>query len=346
MANNEKVSQLVELFASDFQSNDVFLITDTSQKESKKVELGQLLLFIESSGSFQSYHSVLADTASYISVNNINGIIPFSTNSSQSISSSWASSSISSSYSGTSSYASTASFILGASSITIVPTASFLQYQGFPNGTASYALQSSLASDASTAYNLFYNGVTPNGTASYAMFSSASISSSYATTSSYSTTSSYVVTSSYSTNSSSSIIAQTASFVSIGGLGPTFIIPISIFNENVNYNTQIIKKQFSCIPYVPSGTKAVILDAQVSIPTGATTEQYTVTINISNVAGGTPYYVLSSCTATGNASISNLVTSGTQGSFPINVLGNLWYSITANAVSPNASVTIRLIGYY
>ena len=191
MANNERVSQLIGLSASDLQTEDILLITDMSQKESKKLELGQMLLFIESSGSFIAYTSLQADTASYISVNNIDGIVPVALVASQSISASFATRAMSSSYATNTSTSSYSAFC--NISITNSDTASYLKYSGNPNGTASYALNA-LASDVSTnSQFLIYTGGN-NGTSSYAINAR---SSSYAVTSSYAVISSYAESASY-----------------------------------------------------------------------------------------------------------------------------------------------------
>lgn len=166
MANNERVSQLIELFAADLKSEDIFLVTDMSQRESKKLELGQLLLFFENSGSFNAFNATNADTASYVAAGNVDGVVAAANVASQSISSSWAFRAISSSYADD---ASTASYATWCATSTVnADTASFLKYLGTPNGTASYAVRGALADNASSAFSLFYNG-TPNGTASWAI---------------------------------------------------------------------------------------------------------------------------------------------------------------------------------
>ena len=185
MVNNKKVSQLTILGASDVQSNDVLLVTDTSQKESKQLAVGDLLLFVENSGSFSAYHSVTADSASYVQSTNIHGVISFANNSSQSISSSYSSLAESSSYSVVADTASYSQFCVTTTSNT--DTASFLKYLGTPNGTASYSIKSNLSDVSTTASFLFYNG-NPNGTSSVSIsssFSNKSTSASFANNSNY-----------------------------------------------------------------------------------------------------------------------------------------------------------------
>lgn len=174
MANNERVSQLIELFATDLQSDDLFLVTDMSQRESKKLEMGQLLLFIESSGSFNAYSSVQASSASYVRASDIDGTVTSASFSDKSHLSDLATSATNAT---SASYALTASAL--SNNISSVATASFLQYSGVPNGTSSYALSAGSAVIATSAVNatnttnLIYTGVA-NGTASYAISSSVS----------------------------------------------------------------------------------------------------------------------------------------------------------------------------
>lgn len=338
MATNERVSQLIELFATDIQSEDLLLITDMSQRESKKLEIGQLLFFIENSGSFDAFNSAHADTASYILSTNIDGNISFALNASNSISSSISSKAISSSYTQTASYALVGQ-TMTAVSASIANTASFLQYSGFNNGTSSYSFNSNIAANASTAFNLFYNGI-PNGTASWAVTASKALNStsaSYTSTSNTSTSASYASASSVSTTSSFAVtsnIAQTASYVQTGGFGPTFIAPIIISSTNITvpYTT------FDCSPYVPIGTKVVLLDGW-AINGNTNTPGF---INIRTSPSGSTYVL----TAYYSAGSDDVVASGAQGVFPIFSAGpvlSFQYAFTQPA---DGGTTLRLIGYY
>ncbi len=159
--SNERVSQLVELSATEVSSQDLLLVTDMSQKESKKLKVGQLLSYVEISGSFDIDHSTNADTASYILGSNVSGPVSSSLSSSVSISSSY------SNISNTSSYAKTASVTLSCTAIN-ADTASYLRYTGVENGSASYSLRSQLTDFASSSFFLAYSGQ-PNGTASWAV---------------------------------------------------------------------------------------------------------------------------------------------------------------------------------
>lgn len=335
MATNERVSQLLELFATDIQSDDLLLITDMSQRESKKLEVGQLLLFIENSGSFDAFNAAHADTASYILSTNIAGIINFALNTSNSLFASV------SDFATSSSYTQTASFALVGQTMHAqdADTASFLQYSGFNNGTASYSLNSNVAANASTAFNLFYNGI-PNGTASWAVTASKALNSttaSFALTTLVSVTSSYALTSSVSITSSfasASNIAQTASFVQTGGFGPTFIAPIVIATTTatVPFTT------FNCAPFVPVGTKVVLLDGW-AINGNTNTPGF---INIRATPSGSTYVL----TAYYSAGAADAVASGAQGVFPIFSVGPILSFQYAFTQPADGGTTLRLIGYY
>lgn len=163
---NEKVSRLVEITAAEVMPNDLFYVVDTSARESKKMQASQLAFYLNASGSLFAIHAINSDTASYVAGSNVFGVVASSSLANlalNAISSSWASSSLSSSHAITSSF----SLISGNGN---AETASFLKYQGFPNGTASFALTASLVINSLTASFIQYIGV-PNGTASYAITS-------------------------------------------------------------------------------------------------------------------------------------------------------------------------------
>ena len=333
-SNNEKVSDLIELDAPEIQPNDVFLVTDMSQLESKKLPVGQLLTYIESSGSFSAYYSSQAGTASYVLASNVAGIIPLATNSSQSISSSW------SAFSNTSSYSMTAisSSWASSASVATVNTASYLLYSGTPNGTASYAVSSSAANIANIAQNagfLIYNAGSNNGTAAYAISSSISNSSSYSITSSYANTSLYSITSSISN------VAITSSFYNGPrfGFGPTFTTPSIILGPN--YTSPISFQQIGCVSsnLVPSGTKVVILDAWVINPNSTTVGYVFVSTSSLGLNLSQGYVLLAYATVQ--------AATNAQGSFPLDPNGNLCFSVTqGTAGGASNGITIRLIGYY
>ncbi len=226
---NKRLSELNELAAVDIQSDDLFLTTDISSLESKKLRGLSIKDYVLGFGHITASitNAFLANTASYIDPNSV-GLIKsssFSITSSFSSTGNWAKNSDtasyitanhisgsvpSSSYSNTASYVlyqygngrienaqtasyvnqsatasylylipgtsnGTASFAVSASYFSGTPvssaTASYLRYQGFPNGTASYALD---VNPAITASYLLLNSGQINGTASYAMASKTS----------------------------------------------------------------------------------------------------------------------------------------------------------------------------
>jgi hypothetical protein len=269
MANNERVSQLVQLLASEIQSNDVFLVTDTSQHQSKQLQVAQLLQYIESSGSFNAYHATVADTASYVQSTNIDGIVAEASLSTQSLSASNAAFAISSSLAQLALTASYSNFCV--TSTVFSQTSSFLSYSGVPNGTASYAINAGIAATANTALNLFYNG-TANGTASFAITASNAItassaitasnavSASFATSTPNANLASFAISASFASNTNIAYNANTASYVTQTSRGPFFISPVIIASSTNTVPWQI----YDATPYVPSGTQVIILDAFAS----------------------------------------------------------------------------------
>jgi len=163
--SNKRVSQLVELTAGEVSSNDLLLIVDSSARESKKLQAGQLLSYIVASGSFNATTATTAATASYIDPNNV-GLIP---SASHGITSRTASFALTTPLATTASFAVTASFVIGAATPGLATSASFLVFTpGTSNGTASFAMTASTARNAFSSSFLIYTG-TGNGTASYAI---------------------------------------------------------------------------------------------------------------------------------------------------------------------------------
>ena len=317
MANNERVSQLLELFEVELQPNDIFLMTDTSQHESKKLEVGQLLLFIENNGTFYAYHAITADTASYVASSNIDGIVGVAAIASSSISASWAQNAV-------------------AANITNAQTASYLLYSP-TNGTASYAINANTANTASLASKLFFNGQ-PNGTSSWSQTASVSISSSIASASWASVSSSFAQSASW---ASSSVVAQTASFftnqASFIYRGPTFITPVQFYNSTSDTGGWAT---FDCTLYVPAGTQTVILDYWVqSANTNTLAFIYVRANSLSS------QYVLGSFLSAGGG---DNVSVGGQGSVPLDqtALPTLTFQYNVTEASEHAGTNIRLIGYY
>jgi len=187
-ANNEKVSQMVSLTAGEVASNDLFMIVDSSARESKKISISDFIAY--ATGSF-SAHALLADTASYVQGVNVVGAVATSSYSQTSISASHANNS------DNANNAITASFALNGgtsgSSGTTLNTGSTYPITASAAISSSYAVISAISIITE---NLQYTGV-DNGTASYALsasnvihsdsssFSFTSVSSSLAQSSSY-----------------------------------------------------------------------------------------------------------------------------------------------------------------
>ncbi len=232
---NERVSQLIQLLESEIQPNDVFLVTDTSQKESKQLQMGDVVTYVQTNGTFNAVNASFASTASYIKASNIDGLEVSNIVASQSISSSYSAYSLSSSHSNISDTASFASF--SVQSMVSAQTASYLYYDGVDfNGTSSYAVNAGTSNISTQSLNLYYDGINPNGTSSYAVnagTSEFSISSSYSPQSDNATNASYSLltlfssaslssswtsqslSSSYSLSSSVAFLGITASYINV-----------------------------------------------------------------------------------------------------------------------------------
>ena len=199
---NRRVSELNELLNTQVAASDLFLITDVSAVESKKIRASELQTYaLNGTASY----SLRSGTSSYSLFSLSSSYSPATVSASYALSASYAdwaktasyvlsaSYALSSSYSSMSFWAITASYALTSSVQLVISSgladyaysASYLIYvPGFNNGTSSAAISSSWARMASTASYLLYSGV-PNGTASYALTASQATSSSYAKTASF-----------------------------------------------------------------------------------------------------------------------------------------------------------------
>ena len=241
--SNKRVSELVPLTWADIAVNDLFLISDVSVIQSKKISVEDLLNYVNIDGNIISAsHAIHADTASYLDTTDLFVSGAFNcVSSSYAKTASWAYWAFTSSYITasnidgivpTSSYSKTASYLLftpfidngtafhaiSASFVTTAASASHLNYSGnpdgtgTPNGTASFAITASFAFRTPTASFLYYDGVNPNGTASYAVNSNMAV---------YSSTASFLYydltnpngTASYAINSNDSVNSKTASYL-------------------------------------------------------------------------------------------------------------------------------------
>jgi Leucine-rich repeat (LRR) protein len=164
---NKTVVQLVELTSDEVVPQDLLYIVDVDANESKKIQVSQFGLWLNASGSVYAVRAILADTASYILGSNVFGSVNSSSYALLASTSSFAQFVSQSLSAISSSYALTASFSMngGGSGSN---TASYLLYQGVPNGTSSYALNAATAdTSTATSFLLYFGG--NNGTASYAI---------------------------------------------------------------------------------------------------------------------------------------------------------------------------------
>jgi hypothetical protein len=168
---NKRLSELNELQAIELQPDDLTLTTDVSVLESKKLRFQTLKNWILSNpGDITASRAYNADSSSYLiyTVGRPNGTASFSISSSYVLSASWANISNISIYADTASYVDGSDVNGSVSNATNALTASHLLYQGYYNGSASYALTASYVENARSSSYIWYTGI-PNGTASYAL---------------------------------------------------------------------------------------------------------------------------------------------------------------------------------
>jgi hypothetical protein len=318
---NERVSQLTAIVASEMSPDDLFLVTDTSARESKRLSAEQLLLFVEASGSFDVLHATNADTASYVLGSNVHGLV---TSASHAL------------YSDSGSYALQANRSLTASyADNVTPqsdSASFLRYTGAANGTASYALISNLTQNARTSSFLIYVPGQNNGTASYTILAESVTSASYGLKSSSSLVSAAAATATSASYALSSSYAYSASYAPFTSPFPVFIDPIHVIGTGTAA-TAFITIDLS--PYVPATARIAILDGWA---TNANTDN-TGFIYIRKDSSSASYILTSFRSHGGGDSVSM----GGQGMFPLSATRTFQYSISQAA---DQGWTLRLVGYF
>lgn len=327
---NERVSQLTEIVASEISPNDLFLLTDTSAKESKKLQASQLVAYFESSASIDANHAKFSDTSSFISGSGVHGTVESSSYSFTSISSSFADHAVT---------ADTSSFtlmVVTSSNADSADTASFLEYSSSrSNGTSSYSISSSHANGANQSLFLVYLGVN-NGTSSYAISCSAAISSSYALFSSQAVSSSFATnadTASLALNAVTADNAVTASYIDSSSFLPVFITPQVIYNSTaaVGFAT------FNATSFIPDGKSIAIVDASVfNANTNANGFIY-IRKNSSS-----PSYVLTAYKSGGG---DDSVGNGGQGFYPLDLSGSLRRFQFSATQAADGGIIIRLVGY-
>jgi hypothetical protein len=378
---NKRVSELTQISTGDLNSSDLFLLSDVSANESKKLTLGDLNTYILTggnlTGSFYGTASwannaqtasvaVQATTASYaltasFALNGGTG--------GAAVSASFASASISASYARTASFvsvanAATASF---ATSSRFADSASFVIYTGGNNGTianainavsantstsasfastattASYALSSSIASTALTATT-----ATTANTASYALF---------AQTASVGITTNVQASASWASQSLSASVATTA-IDAIFAVTASYVLPdLSIQQEGIflaisqsNYRSQL--DRVNIVPFYanPATTSIEVVGTVVAPYTSSILLNESVTLyalgretGILYVIDSTPIYVNIQGQFSG---ISASVQASLQGQLTGSVTGSINGQFTGSISGSDAtgSLTGSLIG--
>lgn len=280
---NEKVSQMVSLTAAEVASDDLFLIVDTSAKESKKINVSDVLAYLEATGSFMAAHATLADTASFIQGTGVFG---------QVASASLSQTSVSASHALRADNAITAAFALaggsGTGGTTIV-TGSTYPITASSATSASYAVNSTFASSSNVALSLKYTGGN-NGTASYSITSSNAITSSYAFNASTSDSASNAlssntaVTASFALNTPQTSLVKAYAWVTWSSAAGKFVATSASLYRSYNISSFEYQSTFT--------TGSISLDFfLVQFTTPMTTDAY---VYVGNVLG----FNLSSMTAT------------------------------------------------
>jgi len=219
LIGNKKVSQLLPLNPGEVAPDDLLLIIDSSQRESKHIYTSDFAGWLNASGSVFAIRALLADTASFVDGNSVFGPVVSAAFASNATSASWANNSYHADYADSASVSQTASFALNASGLSI--SSSYLIYAGFPNGTSSFALNVGAANTANTAAFLLYYGGN-NGTASYAMLAQSTSFCDTANTASYFNNAIGVVASAslaiFAYLASQSLATDTASYLQYSGV--------------------------------------------------------------------------------------------------------------------------------
>lgn len=183
--SNKRITELIPMPPATLASDDLFAIADVSIPETKKITTSDLASWIGASASLSINSASYSDTASFLVFRgmgaNSNGTASFA------ISSSWAHLAYSASFVISASHVITASYCLSgcltssyASGAIHCETASYLLYQGFPNGTSSYSISSSRALFSNTSsYIQWFGGQVDNGTIYNAISSSVAKSASF-----------------------------------------------------------------------------------------------------------------------------------------------------------------------
>ena len=258
--SNKRITQLTEITAVDLAQSDLLYIADISAKESKRMTANEFAKFLTASGSISADSARTADTASYINPNNV-GTVRASLFASSSLSSSWASSSLSASFSATSSYA------LGGAVIN-TQTASFVEYSP-TNVTASFAISCSLSNNSlnsNTASYLQYDGI-PNGTVFQAVSASRALSASRADNASWSDLSGY------SNICGTALRANEADIATLSNALAYNLMSFGIFTPHLQNSSKFQLNTMSLTPSFPGakGTFIEVIGTAIIFITGSST---------------------------------------------------------------------------
>src|ERR1035437_247805 len=190
---NKRVSQLVELTATEVSKDDLFLIIDTSLLESKKIPVSQLASFLSVSGSLIASHASISDLANFVLGSNVSGPVSnasFASSAGTAISANSSDTSTSASYAKTSSWAInsinggstlvtgdlypiTSSWSLNSLTSIFSGTSSVLLYiPGVSKNTASYAIKAQTVDNViSSSYSIKASSADTSDTANTSILS-------------------------------------------------------------------------------------------------------------------------------------------------------------------------------
>lgn len=376
---NKRVSELTQITTGELNSADLFLLSDVSAQESKKLTLSDLNSYILSggnlTGSFFGTASWALNSVSSSFANNVPSA-SFATTASfalnggtnaTAVSASWASASLSSSYAATASFvsvanAATASF---ATSSRFSDSASFLIYTGGNNGTAFNAINATNATNATSAStSLLSVSASLAVSASFATNASSSVNSTNAVSASYSlfaaTASVGIITSVQVSASwaSQSLSSSTADFAleALTAITASYVLPnVALQQEGIflaitqsNYKSQL--DRVAIVPFFsgPATTSIEAMGTIVAPYTSSILLNESITLYALSRESGviytidsTPVYVnIQGQFANVSASIAAQLTGSAVGSITGSVSGSVIGGFTGSISGSNAIGTL------
>lgn len=314
---NKRLSELNELQAIDIQPDDLTLTTDVSVLESKKLRLQSLKNWIlNDPGSITASHATTSDSSSYLiyTLGKSNGTASFSITASYVKSSSWSDRSNISENANTASYVNSDNIHGTISNSINALTASHLIYQGYYNGSASYALTSSYVENSRSSSYIWYTGI-PNGTASYALNCPCS-----------------------------SAFSETASYLLYNGSRPNGTASLALKAELVNSASYLIYSSL-----ISNGTSSFSISSSYSSRSYISSQSYF--LHYAGTYNGTSSHALTTAYAdlAGTTLFSRLSTSSSWASQSFSssyamtssrVIGSSSYALTASYCTETASYAI------